>query len=89
LKSEENLGMVKNLRRLLKACSKSKYTALMDGDDYWEDENKLQTHIEFMESHPQCSISFDDIIFFDEKVKNITFIIYSNKLKWISYLHQI
>jgi hypothetical protein len=38
----------------------------MDGDDYWDDENKLQTHIEFMESHPQCSISFDDIIFYDE-----------------------
>jgi glycosyltransferase involved in cell wall biosynthesis/predicted O-methyltransferase YrrM len=66
LKGEENLGMVKNLERLLKACSKSRYTALMDGDDCWDDNNKLQTHIEFMESHPQCSISFDDIIFFDE-----------------------
>ena len=61
-KNEKNLGMVKNLERLLKACSKSRYTALMDGDDYWDDENKLQTHIEFMESHPECSISFDDII---------------------------
>jgi glycosyltransferase involved in cell wall biosynthesis/predicted O-methyltransferase YrrM len=66
LKSEENLGMVKNLKRLIKACSKSKYNALMDGDDYWIDENKLQTHIEFMESHPECSISFDDIIFYTE-----------------------
>jgi glycosyltransferase involved in cell wall biosynthesis len=73
LKSKENLGMVKNLRRLLKACSKSMYTALMDGDDYWDDENKLQTHIEFMESHPQCSISFDDIIFFDEKENKYNF----------------
>ena len=61
-KSEENLGMVKNLKRLIKACSKSKYNALMDGDDCWNDENRLQTHIEFMESHPECSISFDDII---------------------------
>jgi len=66
LKGEINLGMVGNLKRLLEACSNSRYTALMDGDDYWVDENKLQTHIEFMESHPQCSISFDDIIFFDE-----------------------
>ena len=62
LKGKENLGVVKNLKRLLKACSKSRYTALMDGDDYWDDENKLQTHIEFMESHPECSVSFDDII---------------------------
>lgn len=66
LKSEENLGMVKNLKRLLKACGKSRYTALMDGDDYWPDENKLQTHIEFMESHPECSISFDDIMIKNE-----------------------
>jgi len=63
LKSEvNNLGMVKNLKRLLEACSKNKYTALIDGDDYWEDEDKIKTHIEFMENHPQCSVSFDDII---------------------------
>jgi len=73
LKSQENLGMVENIRRLLKACSKSKYTALMDGDDYWIDDYKLQTHVEFMESHPQCSISFDDIIFFDEKENKYNF----------------
>ncbi|HEY5587692.1 MAG TPA: glycosyltransferase, partial [Candidatus Paceibacterota bacterium] len=66
LKSEKNLGMVKNLKRLLNTCSKNMYTALMDGDDYWDDENKLQTHIEFMESHPICSISFDDLIIKNE-----------------------
>ena len=38
----------------------------MDGDDCWNDENKLQTHIEFMESYPECSISFDDITFYIE-----------------------
>jgi predicted O-methyltransferase YrrM len=63
LRSVVNLGMVKNLKRLLKECSINKYTALIDGDDYWKDENKIQTHIEFMESHPECSVSFDDIIF--------------------------
>lgn len=65
LRSVENLGMVKNLKRLLKACSKSKYTALIDGDDYWANELKLQTHIEFMENHPECSMSFDNIIIMD------------------------
>ncbi|MEK6263536.1 MAG: glycosyltransferase, partial [Clostridium sp.] len=73
LKSEENLGMVKNLKRLLKACSKSKYTALMDGDDCWTDENKLQTHIEFMESHPECAISFDNIILYNESENKYEF----------------
>lgn len=65
LKNMKNLGMVKNLKQLLKACSKSKYTALIDGDDCWADESKLQTHIEFMENHPECSMSFDNIIIMD------------------------
>jgi glycosyltransferase involved in cell wall biosynthesis len=73
LKSEENLGMVKNLKRLLKACSNSRYTALMDGDDCWIGENKLQTHIEFMESHLECSISFDDIILYNENENKYDF----------------
>ncbi|MBU3112294.1 class I SAM-dependent methyltransferase [Clostridium lacusfryxellense] len=59
LKSEENLGRVKNLKRLLKACSGSEYTALIDGNDYWIDEGKLQMHVELMKSNPECSFSFD------------------------------
>ncbi|MCB2291685.1 class I SAM-dependent methyltransferase [Clostridium sp. CS001] len=73
LKSTKNLGMVKNLKRLLKACSNSKYTALMDGDDCWHDEEKLQTHIDFMESHPECSLSFDEIILYFENENKYEF----------------
>ena len=41
--------------RLLRACS-AKYIALLDGDDYWIDTNKLQLQVDFLEQHPECSI---------------------------------
>lgn len=35
-----------------------KYIALLDGDDYWMDENKLQEQVMFLESHPDFALCF-------------------------------
>lgn len=37
---------------------KSKYIAWCEGDDFWTDSMKLQTQVEYMESHPDCSLCF-------------------------------
>lgn len=34
-----------------------KYIALCDGDDYWIDENKLQLQVDYMETHPECTMT--------------------------------
>lgn len=36
---------------------KGKYIASCEGDDYWNDEYKLQKQFEFMEAHSECSLS--------------------------------
>jgi glycosyltransferase involved in cell wall biosynthesis len=45
---QKNLGLTPNCVATHNASS-GKYIALLDGDDYWTDENKLQTQIDFLE----------------------------------------
>ncbi len=48
-----------------RAC-RGEYVALLDGDDYWTDPNKLQKQVDFLNSHPECAICFHDVTMFFE-----------------------
>lgn len=50
--NDKNLGDFWNLRLNFKHLD-AKYFALLDGDDYWCNENKIQEMITFLESHHQ------------------------------------
>ncbi len=49
-----NKGAENNFLRAIKSA-KTKYYAILEGDDYWCDENKLELQIDAMEAHPECS----------------------------------
>jgi glycosyltransferase involved in cell wall biosynthesis len=59
--NDTNLGVTKNLKRCLEACS-GDYIAICEGDDYWLDEYKLQKQMEFLEDHPDYSMCFSGLI---------------------------
>ncbi|MDO4465991.1 MAG: glycosyltransferase family 2 protein [Bacillota bacterium] len=49
---EKNEGGSKNMYGVLRRC-RGKYISILEGDDWWEDENKMQYQYDFMESHPE------------------------------------
>lgn len=49
---EQNVGGSRNMYGVLRQC-RGKYIAILEGDDWWDCEDKLQYQFDFMESHPE------------------------------------
>lgn len=49
---DHNIGGSRNMYGVLKQC-RGKYIAILEGDDWWEAEDKLQYQFDFMERHPE------------------------------------
>lgn len=71
IQTENQLSQgIKPLTRFIYPKLKSKYVAFCEGDDYWNDMNKLQKQVDFMEAHPDYSLCAHDTNFiFEEGVK--------------------
>lgn len=74
-----NLGFMDNHIESLSSFE-AEYVSLLDGDDYWIDENKLQKQVEFLEEHKDYNIAGHRTEVFYENGK-IEDVIWPNKYK--------
>lgn len=55
LTRDKNLGLLKNTNRAFEQV-KSPYFSLLDGDDYWVSEDRLQRQVDFLENNPEYAM---------------------------------
>jgi glycosyltransferase involved in cell wall biosynthesis len=65
IKNEQNLGITKNRNKAL-SLSQGEYIAVLDSDDYWTDNNKLQKQINFLNKDNDHVLVGTNIIIVDE-----------------------
>ena len=63
IENKSNLGVCTNWINTIQSCS-GKYIAILEGDDYWIDENKLQKQYDFMETHPDVAFCYTNAFSF-------------------------
>jgi glycosyltransferase involved in cell wall biosynthesis len=72
--SRYNIGMNRNFVKTLETCN-GEYIAILEGDDYWTDPNKLQSQVTFLDNNHEYSCSFHPVR-----------ILYESDKKYIDYL---
>lgn len=61
---KQNLGLIGNYFDTISRCS-GEYIAGCAGDDYWLP-NKIDTQISYLDSHPDCMLTYSDALIFNQ-----------------------
>lgn len=71
IKSNENVGLIKNYVRCLRAA-KGKYIAALSGDDYWIDDHKTARQVSFLEENIDYGLVYTNYNVLNNTTKKTT-----------------
>ena len=65
----QNLGVTRNYRRAFLACS-TEYVAVLEGDDYWVNPDKLAIQLEYLDKHRECVACANNyFVYYEDKLQ--------------------
>lgn len=64
-------GIKRILASFVYPKANGKYYAICEGDDYWIDPEKLQKQVDYLEEHPECTMTCCRALLFSQKDKKI------------------
>ena len=62
LDTNRNYGITKNYQRAFAAINNCDYVSVLEGDDEWLDDYRLQKHVDFLSHHDNCSMVFNQYL---------------------------
>lgn len=85
--NKENKGQLTGIMNFLNNA-KGEYLTLCDGDDYWINNNKLQTQLDFLDTHPEYIASCHDAEIISEVTENALELVSLQTKKQYKYISQ-
>lgn len=69
--NNENVGALRNAFEIAVPLCRGKYLAFLEGDDYWNDESKLERQIRFLEENGEFGLVHSDVNQFYEAKQSL------------------
>jgi glycosyltransferase involved in cell wall biosynthesis len=66
LQEQNQFSQGRRILRILVPEMKGDYLALLDGDDFWQDDGKLQLQADFLDAHPDCALCQTQTLYFND-----------------------